>query len=119
MGDAFNPGTGIADLAMRQMQYGESQLAGKHLKSLATASGANSTDIELRKVAREFEAMFINQMLQHMSAGIKSDGAFGGGPGEEMFRSLLNQEYANGIAARGGLGISGQVYRQMLALQEV
>lgn len=119
MGGAFNPAIGVADLAMRQMQYGESQMAGKRLQSLAATSGANSDNIKLRQVAREFEAMFINQMLQHMSAGIKSDEAFGGGPGEEMFRSMLNQEYANGLSARGGLGIADQVYRQMLAMQEV
>ena len=31
---------------------------------------------------------------------------FGGGSGEEMYRSLLNQEYGKAIATRGSMGIA-------------
>ncbi len=35
------------------------------------------------KVSREFEAMFLGQMLNHMFSGLKTDGVFGGGEGGE------------------------------------
>ncbi len=114
MADMMTSSTGLADLARSQMQAGEAILAGNRMKSAAAQSGEDG----LRKVAKEFEAMFLNQMLEHMSSGIKTDGLFGGGQGEAMFRSLLNQQYANGISSRGGLGIADHVYRQMLAMQE-
>lgn len=104
----------MVDLARKQMPAGEARLNSNRMQNL----GANSGPEGLRKVAREFESMFLNQMLEHMSAGIKTDGPFGGGQGEAMFRSLLNQQYATGISARGGLGIADAVYRQMLAMQE-
>lgn len=71
------------------------------------------------KTAREFEAFFISQMVSHMFAGIESDGLFGGGHGEEMFRSLLIDEYGKAVAQRGGLGIADSVRAEMLRMQEV
>jgi Rod binding domain-containing protein len=44
---------------------------------------------------------------------------FGGGKGEEMYRSLLVEEYGKTIAKAGGVGIADQVKAEMLKLQEV
>jgi len=58
-------------------------------------------------------------MLQHMFAGIPTDGPFGGGDGDQMFRSLLLQEYGKQIAARSGIGIADAVERELLRQQEI
>lgn len=70
------------------------------------------------KAAEEFEAFFISQVLEHMFAGIRTDGPFGGGHGEGIFRSLMLQEYGNVIAAQGGIGLSDALVRDMIRLQE-
>jgi peptidoglycan hydrolase FlgJ len=70
-------------------------------------------------VSQKFENLFLSQMLEHMTAGIKTNGPFGGGQGEQVFRSLLNQEYAGSIEKRGGIGLADGVYRQILKLQQV
>ncbi len=103
-------------MALQQMRAGQPEAMAKRLNTLHQG---NTNDAQARKTAREFEAMFLTQMMEHMSSGIKTDGPFGGGQGEEMFRSLLNQEYAGMLSKRGGIGIADQVYRQILALQEV
>jgi len=72
----------------------------------------------VHKVAQEFEAVFLNTMLSQMFAGIPTDGPFGGGHGEEMFRSLLIEEYGSNIAASGGIGLADDIARDLLALQE-
>jgi Rod binding domain-containing protein len=72
-----------------------------------------------RQTAEAFEAMFLTQMLGHMTSGIPVDPAFGGGPGEKAFRSMLNDEYAKSIAKQGGVGIADVIYREILRLQEV
>lgn len=112
--------SGMADsaglVAMQQMRAGQPEALAKRINAMRPA---NANDAQAHKTASEFESMFLTQMLGHMSAGIKSDGPFGGGPGEEMFRSLLNQEYAGMLSKRGGIGIADYVYRQILALQEV
>ena len=72
----------------------------------------------IRRAAEEFEAVFLQQMLEPMFAGIKTDGLFGGGQGEYMFRSLMTQEYGKTLARTGGIGLADSVMREMLRLQE-
>lgn len=78
-----------------------------------------NADIRLmRQKAEDFEAVFIGQMLRPMFAGLKTDGPFSGGPGEDMWRSLQVDEYGKAIAKSGGIGIADAVMRQMLKAQE-
>jgi flagellar protein FlgJ len=74
-----------------------------------------------RATAKQFEAMFMTQMLNHMFTGLEQgDGVFGGGQAEAMFRPMLMEEYGKMIANRGnGIGLADQVARVMLKQQEV
>jgi flagellar protein FlgJ len=80
---------------------------------------ANVTRAEA--VGKQFESMFMSQMLNHMFTGIEQEnGLFGGGHAEAMFRPMLVDEYAKMITNRGnGIGLADQVTRSMLAQQEV
>lgn len=83
----------------------------------ATASlGANKLQA-IDKASKEFEGMFISEMLNHMFEGIEVDPEFGGGHGEEMFRSMLVQEYGKQIAQGPGIGIASKVKEAMIAMQ--
>lgn len=91
--------------------------------SAASALSAGSSpgaarDSRLARTAEEFEALFVAQMLAPMFETIKTDGPFGGGGNERMYRSLMVQEYGKAIAAAGGIGIADSVQREMLRLQE-
>jgi Rod binding domain-containing protein len=70
-----------------------------------------------KKAAEDFEAVFIAQMMEPMFKGLKTDGPFGGGNGEMVFRSLMIQEVGKEIAGAGGIGIADGVYREMLKMQ--
>lgn len=72
-----------------------------------------------KKIAQQFEGVLMSQMLNEMFEGVKTDGMFGGGEGEEMFRSLMVDEYGKQIAAQGGMGLTAAVTRQLLSHQEV
>ena len=52
-----------------------------------------------------------------MFAGLKTDGPFGGGAGEDMFRSLLTEAMARQVTRAGGVGVSDVVQREILKLQ--
>ena len=69
--------------------------------------------------AKEYESIFISQFLGSMFSGIKTDGITGGGQGEEMFRSLMVDQYAAGLQGQGGFGLAAQVKAQMLKMQEL
>jgi peptidoglycan hydrolase FlgJ len=82
--------------------------------------GRGNADPEaVRKAAEDFEAVFISQMLTHMWAGVEVDENFGGGQGEEMFRSVMIEQQGKAIAKAGGLGLAADVQRTMLKMQEV
>jgi peptidoglycan hydrolase FlgJ len=70
------------------------------------------------KKAKEFESVFISQFLGSMFSGISTDGPFGGGEGEEMFRSMMVNEYGKSMESRGGFGLASAVTKQLLKHQE-
>ena len=86
---------------------------------LAPTPQATANAAKADKAAKDYEAVFISQMLGAMFSGIKSDGITGGGQGEEMFRSLMTNEYGKSIAAQGGFGMAAQMKAQLLKHQEV
>lgn len=67
---------------------------------------------ELRHAAREFETVFLTEMLKHAGVG-RMPGAFNGGPGEAAFADMLTQEYAREIARSGRFGLAEQVFEAM------
>jgi len=69
--------------------------------------------------AKEYESVFISQFLGSMFSSIPTDGITGGGQGEEMFRSLLVDQYAKGLQARGGFGLATNMQAELLKHQQV
>lgn len=74
---------------------------------------------KIRESAEEFEAFFLSQFLSQMFKGIKTDGPFGGGHGESIYREMQFQEYAKSIANNGGVGIADSIVRELMNTQEV
>jgi Rod binding domain-containing protein len=72
---------------------------------------------EIRRVAEEFEALVLAELLQPTFAQIDPNGLGGGGAGEEMFRPMLVQQYAAGMARAGGVGLADAVVRELTRLQ--
>jgi Rod binding domain-containing protein len=88
------------------------------LESAATARPRTS-EAKAREAAEAFESFFLAQVLQNLYAGMPTDGPFGGGTSEGVYRSMLNTQYAKAITEAGGVGIADAVYREILKLQEV
>lgn len=59
----------------------------------------------LLRAAQELETTFLTEMLRAAGLG-ESGGAFGGGAGEDHFRSFLVREQARGMVAAGGIGLT-------------
>ena len=73
--------------------------------------------LEIDKTAKKFEASFLNIMLQQMFDGVQTAAPFGGGPGEEMFKSFMTDAMASKMVQAGGVGVAASVSREMLKLQ--
>lgn len=74
--------------------------------------------LRIRSQAEELEGVFLTMLTKQMFSGIKSDENFGGGFGEETWRSMQAEELANTMARSGGIGIADQLMGEMIAAQE-
>jgi Rod binding domain-containing protein len=72
---------------------------------------------QIAKTAQDFEASFLSVMLQSMFQGVKQDAPFGGGDGEDMFKSFMSEAMAKQMAKAGGIGLARSVQGEMLKLQ--
>ena len=70
-------------------------------------------------VAQDFEAQFISQMLSNMFNTVDTKESLGGSDSEEVYRSMLTNEYGKIIAKTGGIGVADQVKQMMISQQEV
>jgi peptidoglycan hydrolase FlgJ len=69
------------------------------------------------KTAKGFEASFLSVMLGQMFEGTEPEAPFAGGAGESAFRSFMTDAMAKSMTARGGVGLSGVVAKEMLKMQ--
>jgi peptidoglycan hydrolase FlgJ len=79
---------------------------------------ASTTASKARAQANDFETMFLSNMFQSMFTDIKGDGPMGASQGVAPWRSFMTQEYAKSVVKAGGIGLSDQIYRSLLAQQE-
>ncbi|MRG73871.1 hypothetical protein GH722_19095 [Alphaproteobacteria bacterium HT1-32] len=101
--------------------YGESAIsqAGMNLAyRQPNVAAKNARAGETWEAAKDFEAVFISSMIQPMFESLETDGMFGGGQGEKVFRSMMVQEYGRKMVDAGGIGLADKVYEAMLQAQE-
>lgn len=104
---------GTADLATARGQNAARNTAAE----LQNAARAKDTSA-VRETAEKFEAQFLSQMMGHMFKGISSEGAFGGGHAEEVWRDFYVEEVTKSFASKGGIGLADSIEKQLLQLQE-
>lgn len=73
---------------------------------------------ELAQKAKEFEGIFMAQMLKPMWEGVETDPLFGGGTGEDVMRDMLVQEYGKAMSQSDSFGLSEAVLDVMIRIQE-
>ena len=101
--------------AMTLLQSGAQTAA---LSAPVKAPTATGNAAVATKKAKEFESVFISQFLGSMFSGISTDGPFGGGEGEAMFRSMMIDQFGQAIEQRGGFGLAQSVTKELLKHQE-
>lgn len=91
--------------------------AGAAVKANAAAM-SDAREAKAEKAAKDFESVFVSEMIKPMFDMIDVDDTFGGGKGEEVFRGMMVQEYGKMITAQGGIGIADRVKAELLREQE-
>ena len=81
------------------------------LKDIETV--APKQDDKLKDACRQFEAVLVSQMLKEMRATLPKNDFFGSDEKEEMFRGMLDDEIAKGVAQTGSFGLADVIYSQL------
>lgn len=80
---------------------------------LPTIDRADERDKELRNACKEFESIFMYQLLQSMRRTVEKNDLFHGGHGEDIYESLLDQELAKEMSVSDSNGLAGMLYQQL------
>ena len=88
------------------------------IDAVAPLSAANPQGLaRADAAAKEFEAVFIAQMLAPLFASVETPSIAGGGKSEAFFKGLLQESYAKAVAERGGFGLAAHVKAALLDIQ--
>ncbi|MDH4225984.1 MAG: rod-binding protein [Deltaproteobacteria bacterium] len=67
----------------------------------------------VRKVAGEFESLLLEKLVKNMRATVPESGLLGDNPGQDIFKEMLDGEYASLMERRGGIGIADYMAKHM------
>jgi len=77
----------------------------------------NKADIEnsenLLEACKQFEAIFLNMMLQQMRKSVWSGGFTEKSQAREIFESMKDEKMTEEMALDGGIGLAKQLYQQL------
>ncbi|MFV1951194.1 MAG: rod-binding protein [Nitrospinota bacterium] len=68
---------------------------------------------ELKDVSKEFESLFIHQMLKAMRKTVLKSDLLHRGMAEDIYNSMFDQEIARNISDSKGIGISSMIFQQL------
>ena len=82
---------------------------------LAPGSGTVQERREaLKEAARDFESIFINQMISAMRKTVHDGGLVKKSSGEKIYESMLDEEWSKKLAGKSGSGgLSEMLYQQL------
>lgn len=85
--------------------------AGSALSGTGAASGAGAIDPEKLKVAQQFEAIFLRQMIGSMRSSSLAEGMFDSSASDQ-FRDMADARTADEMSKTGSFGIADLLIRQ-------
>lgn len=68
---------------------------------------------KLKEACKDFESLFIKQMLNTMRKTVHKSGLIDGGMAEEYFEDMLYDKYADRMSETAGLGIGDLLYKDV------
>ena len=79
---------------------------------------SRSDDKELQRACHQFESLFVKYMLQTMRQTIPENNMFGGGQAEKIYTEMLDDQVAQSISEKRGIGLAAMMYTQMASSVE-
>lgn len=80
-------------------------------------SGIQKTDEEMKILSRQFESIFVHQLLKSMRSTVQKSGLLES-HASEMFESMYDQELANIMSQKRSMGLADMVYKDLVRLEQ-
>ncbi|MBL4588945.1 MAG: rod-binding protein [Alphaproteobacteria bacterium] len=77
----------------------------------------NTPDSEFDAISKDFEAVFMTEMIRPVFESMETDGMFGGGRAEEVYRGMMLDEYGKALSNAGGIGLASHVKEALIKMQ--
>lgn len=98
-----------------ELETGQNRVDG--FKSALEAAMAKEDDKALKAACAEFESYFIYVMFKEMRKTVNKTHDMFYSQTEELFQSLIDEEYGKSLSKAGGIGLADMMYKQMKAEQ--
>ena len=84
-------------------------------KVVAGKEKLSPTDDETRllEACRDFEAIFLGELLKSMRKTVPQGGLLGNSFGQDVFQSMLDDEYAKSMASSRSTGLAEILFQQL------
>lgn len=106
-------GNQTADGAAFQAELENSKVEVDKLQQSVQAAQESGDLDALKKVAKEFEEIFVNMLLKSMRSTIMDGGLTEKSNQRGIFEGMLDEEFAKQISDKGGIGIQDMMVRQL------
>lgn len=93
-----------------------SRIDSQLLNPLPVGKATKQDDAEMRRVASEFESLFLSQITSALNPSPDDEDAdLFGSSASQMYRQMLSEQLANSMAKNGGIGLSETILSQLQA----
>ena len=89
----------------------------KNDEVLRGASDADADGAKIKQLSRDFEAIFVGIMLKSMRQAVPKSGFLDGGNAEDLYRSMLDAEYAQIMSQQQQTGLAKNIEEFLLRAQ--
>ena len=85
------------------------------LRDLASP-GTSKTNKQLKSLSKQFESIFVHQLLKSMRSTVQKSGIFNS-HATKMYESLHDEEIAKLMTEQKGIGLADVIYRDLVRLE--
>jgi len=72
-----------------------------------------ANQVELEQASRQFESLLLNFMIREMRATVPESSLFPASMAQDLFTSMLDEQYADSMAESGGIGLHRLIVEQL------
>lgn len=104
---------------LQTQQNVSANMEASRLDSLKTRlqSGDEKTEEQLRSLSRQFESIFIHQMLKSMRKTVPKSQFFDSFS-MDMYQSMMDEEIAKELSQQKGIGLADMLYRELVQIDK-